>query len=120
MQSLQKGMPVMVVGRLRSREVERPCKDHVHMVRYFDIEATSVGLDLARGVATFTRVKRESVVESERRSIADAIAGRSGLDEGELVDRETGEILTAAEDAVPAPDGPAGRLMAPRGLGRPD
>ncbi|MBK9740315.1 MAG: single-stranded DNA-binding protein [Actinobacteria bacterium] len=92
-QSLHKGMPVMVIGRLRSREVERPCKEHNHTVRYFDIEATSVGPDLARGTAEFTRTKRDSVVESERRSVADAIARDRVADD--LVDIETGEILEA-------------------------
>lgn len=96
-QSLKKGMPVMVIGRLRSREVERPCKDHTHMVRYLDIEASSVGCDLARGTSVFTRVKRESVVESERRSVADAMAA-AGLEAGELVDPETGEIITESSD----------------------
>ena len=57
METISKGMPVVVVGRLRSREVQRPCGDHSHAVRYFDIEAHSVGPDLARGIATFTRVK---------------------------------------------------------------
>lgn len=89
--TLTKGMPVVVFGRLRSREVQRPCGDHAHPVRYFDIEAFAVGPDLARGTATFTRVKREAVVESERRALADALAA-AGL--SELVDAETGEILT--------------------------
>ena len=100
-QTIQKGMPVIVQGRLRSREVERPCKDQTHIVRYFDIEAHAVGPDLARGVATFTRVKREAVVESERRSLADAML-EAGLDEGEVVDVETGEILEPSASAVPA------------------
>jgi single-strand DNA-binding protein len=73
-QSLSKGMPVIVTGKLRSREVERACGDANHTVRYYDIEAIGVGPDLARGVATFTRVKREPVVESERRVLADALA----------------------------------------------
>jgi len=90
--TLTKGMPVLVIGRLRSREVQRPCGDQTHTVRYFDIEAFSVGPDLARGTATFTRVKRESVIESERRATADAMAA-AGLDE-ELVDPATGEIVT--------------------------
>lgn len=98
-QSLHKGMPVIVYGRLRSREVERPCKEQTHLVRYFDIEATSVGCDLARGTAVFTRVKRESVVESERRSVADALGG-AGLVDEQLVDVETGEILAGAEPAA--------------------
>lgn len=91
METLHKGMPVLVVGRLRSREVQRPCGEATHSVRYFDIEATSVGPDLARGTATFTRVKRDSVVESERRALADVMAQ---AEESGLVDAETGEILT--------------------------
>jgi single-strand DNA-binding protein len=99
-QTLTKGMPVIVFGRLRSREVQRPCVDHTHTVRYFDIEASAVGPDLSRGTATFTRVKREAVVESERRALADALA-EAGLAGEELVDPETGEILesTAASAA---------------------
>jgi single-strand DNA-binding protein len=100
-QTLGKGMPVIVFGRLRSREVQRPCGEHTHTVRYFDIEAASVGPDLARGTATFTRVKREAVIESERRSIADAMA-QVGLAEGETVDTETGEIVEAASSPASA------------------
>lgn len=87
-QSITKGMPVLVTGRLRSREVERPCGDHAHMVRYHDIEATAVGPDLARGIANFTRVKRDAVVESEARAVADALAAGAELgiaDDVELV-----------------------------------
>ncbi len=98
-QSLGKGMPVIVFGRLRSREVQRPCGDHAHTVRYFDIEATSVGPDLARGTSTFARVKREAVVESERRSLADAIA-EAGLEDGQIVDTATGEILQASASSA--------------------
>ena len=100
-QSLQKGMPVIVHGRLRSREVERPCKEQTHIVRYLDIEATSVGADLARGVSVFTRVKRESVVESERRAVADAIV-EAGLVDSDLVDLETGEILAGQDPSASA------------------
>lgn len=98
LKTITKGMPVVVVGRLRSREVQRPCGDHAHPVRYFDIEAFSVGPDLSRGIATFTRMKREAVVESERRALADAMieAGMTDHPEelGELVDPSTGEIVT--------------------------
>jgi single-strand DNA-binding protein len=98
MQSVKKGMPVIVQGRLRSREVERPCGDTFHIVRYQDIEADAVGPDLARGIATFTKVKREGVVESEARGLADEISGAGELgddapgEEYEEVDLETGEI----------------------------
>ncbi|MEI6454491.1 MAG: single-stranded DNA-binding protein [Actinomycetes bacterium] len=103
-QSITKGMPVVVTGRLRSREVERACGDLKHVVRYHDIEALAVGPDLARGTATFLRVKRDAVVESEARSLADAAGAEAELEaelEAEVaaglgldgvVDLETGEI----------------------------
>lgn len=85
LRSFTKGMPVLVTGRLRTREVARQCGDHSHPVRYYDIEASSAGPDLARGVATFTRVKRDAVVASEQRALAEARA---------IIDTETGEILS--------------------------
>ncbi|CAB4897002.1 MAG: single-stranded DNA-binding protein [Actinobacteria bacterium] len=96
-QSITKGMPVVVHGRLRSREVERACGEASHKMHYQDIEARSVGPDLARGVASFNRVKRQAVVESEERLIADlqgaalTLAEADGIPEG--IDPETGEIL---------------------------
>ncbi|MBU6245092.1 MAG: single-stranded DNA-binding protein [Actinomycetales bacterium] len=88
-QSLEKGMPVVVTGRLRSREVERPCGEQSHTVRFHDIEAIAVGPDLARGIASFTRVKREAAVESEARAVADALAVRAELGLGDA-DGEAG------------------------------
>lgn len=72
-ESITKGMPVLVIGRVRTREVQRPCGDSSHVVRYFDVEATSVGPDLARGTARFQRVKRDSVIRSEQRAIEEAM-----------------------------------------------
>lgn len=77
-ESLHKGMPVIVTGRLRSREVSRPCGDTAHVVRYTDIEATTVGCDLSRGIATFTRVKRQGAAAQESRAVADALAASAG------------------------------------------
>lgn len=90
LESVHKGMPVVVQGRLRSREVSRPCGQAGHTVRYVDIDAVSVGHDLNRGTAVFTRVKREAVIASEQRAVADALieAGLAGI-----VDPETGELL---------------------------
>jgi single-strand DNA-binding protein len=102
-QSVTKGMPVVVYGKLRSREVPRPCGESSHIMRFQDIEAIAVGPDLSRGVATFTRVKRGAAVESEARAEADAVAA-AGLLEDEMeavalieegladVDLATGEI----------------------------
>jgi len=105
-QSLQKGMPVVVTGRLRSREVERPCGEQSHIVRFHDIEAMAVGPDLSRGIASFTRVKREAAVESEARAVADALAARAELDlEGEeeleqVEDLEVSEPAGSGSSAV--------------------
>ena len=99
-ESVIKGMPIVVHGRLRSRELEKPCGDHHHLVRYFDIEAAAVGPDLTRGIAKFTRVKRTAVVESEARNLADAIA-EAGLAEdelGRLINTETGEVVAEAAE----------------------
>jgi len=114
-QSIAKGMPVVVVGRLRSREVHKECGDHVHSITYHDIDAVTVGTDLSRGVANFTRVKREAVIQAERRaeeeayalaairgaaasagSAADGELDDLSNDDRELVDPETGEILEAS------------------------
>ena len=92
---------MVVTGRMRSREREKVCGEHTHMMRYVDIEAIAVGHDLARGTSVFTKVRKDSVVESERRMSADALGqdtvdylDRIGAD-GEIavsVDLETGEI----------------------------
>lgn len=73
-QSISKGQPVVVVGRLRSREVHKECGDHVHSVTYRDLDAMTVGHDLTRGKATFTRVKHEAVVAAESLATAEAFA----------------------------------------------
>ena len=102
-ESVHKGMPVMVYGRLRSREVARECGETSHLMRYQDIEAIAVGPDLARGIASFTRVKRDSVVESEARAKADVLAAAGLLEEEAerfAVDPETGEMTPLAEDAA--------------------
>lgn len=112
-QSLAKGQPILVKGRLRSREVLRECGEHAHTTRYFDIEASVVGHDLSRGTTAFTRVKRAAVVENERRSLADSMAEAGIVEEEEalalaarllgedleddtVIDPETGEILEPA------------------------
>ncbi|MED6331220.1 MAG: single-stranded DNA-binding protein [Actinomycetota bacterium] len=97
--SIKKGMPVVVYGRMRSREVERPCGDGSHTVRYQDIEAYAVGPDLARGTADFTRVKSASVAENETRVIADVMAAAAIAEEdGDDISGDTrdGQALTSA------------------------
>ena len=90
-------MPVVVYGRMRSREVERPCGEGSHTVRYQDVEAYSVGPDLARGTAEFTRVKSASVAENETRAMADVMAAAAMVEEEEHANEvERSEELASA------------------------
>lgn len=96
--SVKKGMPVIVYGRLRSREVERPCGEGSHVVRYHDVEAYAVGPDLTRGTAEFSRVKSAAVVESETRIMADAMGAAAlaeELSELEEIDETVEELASA-------------------------
>ena len=96
--SVKKGMPVIVYGRLRSREVERPCGEGSHTVRYQDVEAYAVGPDLSRGTAEFSRVKSAAVTENETRIVADAMAAAAlaeELDELEEIDEPIEELASA-------------------------
>jgi len=63
--SLGKGTPVIVRGRLRQRTVERVFGEERVPTTYTDIEAVSVGPDLARGVAQFERVRTAVAPEPE-------------------------------------------------------
>ena len=76
-ESIFKGMPVIVNGRLRTHEREQPCGTENHVVRYVDIDATTVGPDLTRGTAVFTRTKRDTVAAAEERLIEELLAGAS-------------------------------------------
>jgi single-strand DNA-binding protein len=51
---LSKGDPVVVTGRLRARTIEREGRTE----NVYEIEAISVGHDLARGTSTFQRHRR--------------------------------------------------------------
>jgi single-strand DNA-binding protein len=107
--SLMKGMPVVVTGRMRSREHEKVCGDHTHMMRYVDIEAIAVGADLARGTSVFTKTRKDSVVESERRMLADAL----GQDTVDYLDRigADGEQVEDAEHGLEAIDLETGEIV---------
>ena len=70
-------MPVIVNGRLRTHEREQSCGTENHVVRYVDIDATTVGPDLTRGTAVFTRTKRDSVAAAEERLVEELLAGAS-------------------------------------------
>jgi single-strand DNA-binding protein len=104
---LHKGEPVLVKGRLHVRPYE---KDGVSRLAV-EIEATSVGHDLARGVASFQRPRRPVAAGqagdghgAEPGTAGDPVA-EAGLDGG-------GEALAALDGrngtapGLPAPDGP--------------
>ncbi|MGH3655447.1 MAG: single-stranded DNA-binding protein [Micromonosporaceae bacterium] len=61
-QSLFKGDPVVVTGRLYTREYE--AEDGTRRVSY-ELEATALGHNLARGTATFSRVRPQPVSVSD-------------------------------------------------------
>ncbi len=82
--SLAKGMPVLVTGRLGQRHYERELGNRSVPAYVCEISASAVGPDLSRGVASFRRVKPESVVRAEERALAEAsaVAGASGSESG--------------------------------------
>lgn len=69
--SVQKGMPVVVTGRLEVRQVPPPGGEGPSRT-FVTVEAAAVGHDLAWGQARFERIKRTGVVEQEGRALADA------------------------------------------------
>lgn len=95
--SLQKGDPVVVVGRLR---VETwTTEAGVHRERTV-LDADAVGHDLTLGTTKFNRGERRQRVEfASARRIEDEVVDP---ETGEVVDLGTGEVVTPA---VPAPFG---------------
>lgn len=93
--SLRKGQPVIVTGRYYQREYER---DEALRVSY-ELEATAVGHDLSRGVATFDKVSRPSLgveVDTDADGIpADHSDDYLGL-AGAEIDIATGEVRELA------------------------
>jgi single-strand DNA-binding protein len=90
---LRKGEPVLVRGRPRVREYEG--KEGASRIAV-EVEASTVGHDLSRGVAHFSRTRRapgETAAEN-----AEALAGAQSQDGNERADR----------DEPGPPDGPTG------------
>jgi single-strand DNA-binding protein len=75
---LQRGDPVIVTGKLRIREFVRDGQKRFSA----QIDATTVGHDLSRGVARFQRAQRSASLPEDRRQ-ADDVADRwdEALDE---------------------------------------
>ena len=95
--SISKGDPVIVRGVLATDQWE---SDNGR--RYTDrIKATAVGLNLARGHATFTKQPRSAAVQENP---ADEFADRPTDYEGgaAALDEENADVLTEADGRVPS------------------
>jgi len=57
MDSLRRGDPVLVSGKLSTREYEKDGQRRVS----FELEASAVGHDLSRGTAVFSRTRRDAL-----------------------------------------------------------
>ncbi len=98
-QSIGKGQPVVVTGRLRDSSYD--AKDGQRRT-VLEIEAVAVGHDLARGIATFTKAAGTATVNVVRQFEE---AGLEDADGFGPVDPITGELLGAPpHDGFP-PDG---------------
>lgn len=109
---LKRGDPVIVTGRLRIREYVRDGQTRFSA----QIEATTVGHDLSRGVARLQRSQRAAVSLSEDRRQADDLADRwldAGGD-GRPDESADGLAASAATDlASPVEVGQAGEVTGP-------
>ena len=106
---LRKGEPVLVRGRLRVREYEG--KDGSRGTET-EIDASSIGHDLSRGVAHFSRTRRapgETAAEN-----AEAQAGPASQDGEEPANPASPED-PAGRDEPGRPDGPPAKRTAGKG-----
>jgi len=112
LRSVIKGQPLVITGRLRISEYEVEGQTRLSV----EVTADSIGHDLARGTAVFTRVRRvtpveadfaaaelgelgaaEAVVEAGTEAEAGVeIAVEVGAEASEVVDLSTGEIRSRA------------------------
>lgn len=92
--SIKKGQPVTVHGRFRTNEWEGEGGTRTDLV----IDATSVGHDLTRGTAEFTRAFGDA-----------ALAADAGLEDAEAPEDGVGDDADAgSESAAEEPEGVAG------------
>ncbi len=92
--SVRKGQPVTVTGRFRTSEWQADAGTRTDLV----IDATSVGHDLTRGIATFRRAVADDAVGDDPATAAPSEAGH----EEEPRDPETGRSWTAADEPASA------------------
>lgn len=94
--SLSKGDPVIVYGRMRVNQWMRADDTPATSV---EIDAYSVGHDLSYGTTSFTKVSRAQVDRTDRMSDDNVQAVHASF---EPVDLETGEYLVRDDDETPA------------------
>lgn len=100
LESLAKGDPVLVHGRLRDSRYEK--EGHWHSA--FEIEAYSLGHDISRGVSRFTRASivaghREVVIDDDDPNGSDATrdaAREAGTVSPEQADDDMSEVSPSA------------------------
>lgn len=94
MNSIEKGQPVVVQGRLRTHQWDADAGPRTDLV----IDALSVGHDLTKGVATFTRATADA-------SLVDDAPGEASEQDGEPVEAESEAEVGAdalLDEVVPA------------------
>lgn len=103
--SLEKGQRVLVAGRLKIREWVNGERTGTTI----EIEADSIGHDLAWGTAAFTRsvstatASAPDPVDETGEQAAPEASDESALDQTELDRTEHDELSSAATEAVPVP-----------------
>ncbi|WP_433613870.1 single-stranded DNA-binding protein [Dactylosporangium sp. CA-139114] len=105
--SVQVGDPVIVTGRLYSRDWET--EDHVRRVSY-ELDAQAVGHDLSRGRARFARIRPHTATSTIDDELGDARIGEAptvpageinGLPRRQAFDPDLGGVVTLVEDGDP-------------------
>lgn len=71
--SLRKGMPVVVTGQLKMRQVEVEVDGRLRWRTYTDLNATDVGPNLAYGCAQYQRERKPASVQRNEGVIAERV-----------------------------------------------
>lgn len=91
--SIEKGQPVVVQGRFRTNEWESDSGPRTDLI----IDAVSVGHDLTRGIAKFTRATGDTSLEDPRAGASPSVASESAPE-----DAADPSSADAADDEVEA------------------
>jgi single-strand DNA-binding protein len=93
---LRKGEPVVVMGRVQVRTYEKNGAERLSV----DVYASSIGYDLARGVARFSRIRPSSGETAAERQANGVSAEPAGLDGGDpaVSHPEVSDLVAPAAD----------------------